>query len=59
MEITFIIIPVDEYLEQDNRLQEISSLAFSAGANVVGNECVKISNLVPSTYVGKGKLELI
>lgn len=59
MEITFIIIPVDEYLEQDDRLQEISSLAFSAGANVVGNECVKITKIVPSTYVGKGKLELI
>ena len=59
MEITFIIIPVENHLMLDDRIQEISSLASSAGAEVSAFECVKINKIVPATYIGKGKLEEI
>ena len=58
MEITFIIIPFEGALEPD-RVQEITSLASSAGANVVSHEVVKINKITPATFVGKGKLESI
>ena len=60
MEITFIIIPIEQPNEDCvARTNEITSLAKSAGAEVAGSYCVKINNIVPATYIGKGKAEEI
>lgn len=59
MEIAFIIIPIETQAEQDEKINEISSLTESAGAKVIGYKCVKINRIIPSTYIGKGKAEEI
>ncbi len=59
MEITFIIIPFETQVDEMERINEITSLAKSAGADVKGHICVKINKIVPSTYIGKGKAEEI
>ncbi|MBQ3571704.1 MAG: GTPase HflX, partial [Clostridia bacterium] len=59
MEIAFLIIPIESQSEQDEKVNEISSLTESAGANVIGYQCVKINKIIPSTYIGKGKAEEI
>ena len=59
MEISIIIIPVEGYDNQDERLEEIVSLTESAGAKVANHIFVKINKIVPSTYIGSGKTEEI
>ncbi len=59
MEISIIIIPVEGYDNQDERLDEIVSLTESAGAKVANHIFVKINKIVPSTYIGSGKIEEI
>ncbi|HEY9226491.1 MAG TPA: GTPase HflX, partial [Gemmatimonadaceae bacterium] len=41
----------------DDHLRELSELADTAGANVVGTLTQQIDRPNPSTYLGKGKLE--
>ena len=57
MEITFIIIPVENGDDKENRLIEISKLVESAGAKTEDYEFVKINSVNPSTYIGSGKAQ--
>ncbi len=40
-----------------NSLEELSSLAYSAGAKVVGNMTQELKRIEPATFIGKGKVE--
>lgn len=40
-----------------NSLEELSSLAYSAGAKVVGNMTQELKRIDPATFIGKGKVE--
>ena len=59
MEIAFIIVPVEDKQYEGEKINEITSLVQSAGAEVKDYKLVKINKVVPATYVGKGKLEEI
>lgn len=59
MESIFIIKPVFANINEEAAIKEISSLVKTAGGLVKGYECVKISTVTPSTYIGKGKVEEI
>lgn len=60
IENVYIILPVSEYSDKDDyRINETKSLIFSADAKCVGYKIVKMREITPSTYIGKGKLEEI
>ena len=60
IEKVYIILPVNEYsYKDDNRILETKSLIYSADAECVGYKIVKVREITPSTYIGKGKLEEI
>ncbi|MBO5713192.1 MAG: GTPase HflX, partial [Clostridia bacterium] len=60
IEKVYIILPVSEFSDKnDYRISETKSLIYSADAECVGYKIVKIREITPSTYVGKGKLEEI
>lgn len=54
----FIIQPLTEDGQQD-RLEELKDLIFSADGVTVGYSCQKIREINPATFIGKGKLEEI
>lgn len=58
-EVAFIIEPLDERENIENKLGEITKLIESAGAEIYGYESQVIKEVTPATYVGKGKLEEI
>lgn len=60
MENVFIIEPlIDKMLDPTPIVEEAISLIKSAGGFVKGYECMRISKITPSTYIGKGKIEEI
>ncbi len=59
MEITFIIIPTYDTSNPQPRVNEITNLAISAGAEVKSSLVIKINKIIPATYIGKGKIEQI
>lgn len=59
MEKCFVIIPYEEKIINEERFNEIEALLKTADAVVLGHENCKILKVVPSTYIGKGKLEEI
>lgn len=60
MENVFIIEPlIDKSLDPNPIVEEAISLVKSAGGFVKGYECVRITKITPSTYIGRGKVEEI
>ncbi|MBR3863795.1 MAG: GTPase HflX [Clostridia bacterium] len=59
MEITFIIIPTFDIIDAQPKINEITNLAISAGAEVKSSLVVKINKITPATFIGKGKIEQI
>ncbi len=60
IENVYIILPVSEYSNEDDyRINETKSLIYSADAQCVGYKIVKVREITPSTYIGKGKIEEI
>ena len=59
MEITFIIIPTFDISDTTQKVNEITNLAISAGAEVKSSMVVKINRITPATFIGKGKIEQI
>ncbi len=56
-ETVYVIEPIeDEKFSEETLLNEISSLIYSAGGNYVGAKIVKVREVTPSTYIGKGKI---
>ena len=43
----------------DTQINELKDLVLTSGANYIGNILVKLRQITPSTYIGKGKLEEI
>ena len=54
----FIIQPLTEDGQQD-RLEELKDLIYSADGVTAGYSCQKIREINPATFIGKGKLEEI
>ncbi len=54
-----ILIVVDKNNKEfaNYQLNELRNLAISSGFNIVYETIVKIKRIVPSTYIGKGKIE--
>ncbi len=46
-------------IDIDTQINELKDLVLTSGANYVGNILVKLRQINPSTYIGKGKLEEI
>ena len=59
MENAYLIIPYDNKDEEQEKIRELTALANTAGANVVGVTTLKINRIVPSTYIGSGTIENI
>lgn len=59
MESVFIIEPINEKTNEETAVKETSSLVKTAGGIVKGYECIKINKVIPSTYIGKGKVDEI
>ena len=59
MEITYIIIPTFDLTDPSARVNEITNLAISAGAEVKSHMVVKVNKITPATFIGKGKIEQI
>ncbi len=59
MENCFVIIPHEGKIIKEEQFNEIEALLKTADAVVLGHENYKILKVVPSTYIGKGKLEEI
>ena len=58
IENVYIILPVCDYSTNDvYRINETKSLIYSADAECVGYKIVKVREITPSTYIGKGKIE--
>ncbi|MBL7684841.1 MAG: GTPase HflX, partial [Deltaproteobacteria bacterium] len=51
--------PTDTVFEFQDSLEELRSLAYTAGANVAGVVSQEVKRIEPSTYLGKGKVEEI
>jgi GTP-binding protein HflX len=49
-------LPQGQWLTEDP-LEEIRGLATTAGANIVGELTQKRQDIIPGTYIGKGKLQ--
>lgn len=58
-ESVFVIEPITGEENVEYLIQEIYNLITSANAVPVGNSVVKIRQITPSTYIGKGKVEEI
>ncbi len=58
-ESVFVIEPITGEENVEYLIQEIYNLITSANAVPVGNIVVKIRQITPSTYIGKGKVEEI
>jgi len=61
MENIFIIEPIidNKVDNEDLLIAETTSLVKTAGGTVKGWECVHITKITPSTFIGKGKIEEI
>ena len=55
----FVIEPLDKDVASEYLISEIYSLISSANGVPVGNSLVKIREITPATYIGKGKAEEI
>ncbi|MGE3809726.1 MAG: GTPase HflX [Gemmataceae bacterium] len=51
-----VALPDRPWLEEEDPLAELRGLAESAGAMIVGSLLQKRRDIIPATYVGKGKL---
>ena len=61
VEKVFVIEPIfeDKTLNNEDLIYEVNSLITSANAEPCGFIVVKIREITPATYIGKGKLEEI
>jgi 50S ribosomal subunit-associated GTPase HflX len=51
--------PVDKEWPADDRARELDQLVHTSGAGIMGREYVKLREVSPALYIGKGKaLEL-
>ncbi len=57
IENVYVIEPIyNESLNVQTLINEISSLIYSAGGKYVGAKIVKVREITPATYIGKGKI---
>ena len=58
-EIAYIIEPIFQHENEEDKLKEIYSLVESAGAEIYSHVIYPVREITPATFIGSGKLEEI